>query len=54
MISPELNYIQVKFGVNLFISFEVLVKMSFYTNDPYDQDPPDHLDNVAFFSYCQR
>ena len=24
MISPELNYIQVKFGVNPFVSFELI------------------------------
>ena len=51
MISPELNYIQVKFGANPLISFEVIGQNVILCNDPYDPDPPaDHLNNVAFFS----
>ena len=53
MVSPVLNYTQVKFDVNLSISFEVDIDL----DDPYDPYDPYAesitLASVAFSSSCK-
>ena len=45
MLSLELNYIQVKFGVNPSISFEVTGQNVILSDGPYETETEtDHLD----------